>query len=131
MRSLLDDYATRLGHYCRFHSVELVDGADKEVVAAIERATKDAASIVALEVDGVAWASARLARFVEQCEVGAVTEVAFLIGGSYGLPKVISQRANVRLSLSPMTLPHRIARLVLVEQLYRAFTILRNEPYSH
>ena len=56
---------------------------------------------------------------------------AFLIGGSYGLPPEVGKRADIQLSLSPLTLPHRLARLVLAEQLYRAFTILRNEPYSH
>ena len=65
--------------------------------------------------------------FIEQ-EPGSA---AFLIGGAYGLPPEVSKRADVQLSLSPMTLPHRLARLVLAEQLYRAFTILRNEPYSH
>ena len=55
----------------------------------------------------------------------------FLIGGAYGLPPAVSRAADVRLSLSAMTLPHRLARLFLAEQLYRGFTILRNEPYSH
>jgi 23S rRNA (pseudouridine1915-N3)-methyltransferase len=57
--------------------------------------------------------------------------VAFLIGGAYGLPREVSERASVTLSLSKLTLPHRLARLFLCEQLYRAFTIQRNEPYSH
>jgi 23S rRNA (pseudouridine1915-N3)-methyltransferase len=54
-----------------------------------------------------------------------------LIGGAYGLPKALSASAQLQLSLSALTLPHRLARLVLAEQVYRAYTILRNEPYSH
>ena len=86
---------------------------------------------MALEVDGQAWSSERLARFVAERERQASVPVAFLVGGSYGLPPAVSKTAAVRLSLSAMTLPHRLARLVLFEQVYRAFTILRGEPYSH
>ena len=57
--------------------------------------------------------------------------LVFLIGGSYGLPEATSRAAHLQLSLSNMTLPHRLARVLLVEQIYRAFTILRGEPYSH
>ena len=78
-----------------------------------------------------ALSSDELARYVGQCEDGAVQHLAFLIGGSYGLPKAVSARADLQLSLGRMTLPHRLARLVLFEQVYRAFTILRGEPYSH
>ncbi|MBP7681861.1 MAG: 23S rRNA (pseudouridine(1915)-N(3))-methyltransferase RlmH, partial [Deltaproteobacteria bacterium] len=73
----------------------------------------------------------QLAQHLGRCEGEGVQSAVFLIGGSYGLPKVISKRADVQLSLSAMTLPHRLARLLLAEQVYRGFTILRNEPYSH
>ena len=88
-------------------------------------------AIAALEVGGRAFDSAGLARWVGEQELAATGTLAFLIGGAYGLPASVSQRAHVRLSLSGLTLPHRLARLVLAEQIYRAFTILRNEPYSH
>ena len=83
------------------------------------------------EVDGEHWSSERLAKFLGDAGVHSVPAVAFLIGGSYGLPPEISRAAHVRLSLSAMTLPHRLARLVLAEQIYRGFTILNNEPYHH
>jgi 23S rRNA (pseudouridine1915-N3)-methyltransferase len=84
-----------------------------------------------MEVLGKAWSSERLAKHIGRCEVDGVQTAVFLIGGSYGLPKAVSERADVQLSLSAMTLPHRLARLLLAEQIYRGFTILRNEPYSH
>jgi len=75
--------------------------------------------------------SEELARFVGGCEDGAVQHLVFLIGGSYGLPQATSDAAHLKLSLSRMILPHRLARVFLVEQIYRAFSILRGEPYSH
>ena len=87
--------------------------------------------VVALEVEGKAMSSHQLARFIGDCEQTAVSDVTFLIGGAYGLPPEVSRAADIQLSLSAMIIPHRLARVLLVEQIYRAFTILRNEPYSH
>ena len=129
MRDLIADYVERISHYAKVSEVELSDDADVE--ARMRKAIPERARVVALEVDGQRMSSPALAKLVGQCESGAVPALVFLIGGSYGLPKAISAEAHVRLSLSDMTLPHRLARLFLVEQIYRAFTILRNEPYSH
>jgi 23S rRNA (pseudouridine1915-N3)-methyltransferase len=87
--------------------------------------------VIALEVSGRALSSHDLAQLVGRAEDGSVLHLVFLIGGAYGLPPRTSQAADQQISLSQLTLPHRLARLVLVEQLYRAFTILRGEPYSH
>lgn len=129
MRDLVADYVERISHYAKIGEVELTD--DDTVEARMRKAIPERARVVALEVDGQRMTSHALAKLVEQCEAGAVPALVFLVGGSYGLPRAISAEAHVRLSLSDMTLPHRLARLVLVEQIYRAFTILRNEPYSH
>ena len=131
LREAIDDYAKRIGRYARYEEAELKDGNEAEVAARFDKVIPDRFRVVALEVDGVAWSSERLAGFVGECENTGVSGVAFLIGGAYGLPPATSRRADVRLSLSAMTLPHRLARLVLVEQVYRAYTILRGEPYSH
>ena len=131
LREAIDDYAKRIRHYAQFEEIELKDERETDLIARFERALPDRGRVVALEVDGKAWSSAALAKFVGQCESGNVQTVSWLIGGSYGLPTSISARAHVRLSLSAMTFPHRIARLVLAEQVYRAFTILRGEPYAH
>ena len=66
-----------------------------------------------------------------RAENDSVQTVVFLIGGAYGLPQELSKKADLRLSMSAMTLPHRLARLFLAEQIYRGFSILRGEPYDH
>ncbi|MFI5308346.1 MAG: 23S rRNA (pseudouridine(1915)-N(3))-methyltransferase RlmH [Polyangiales bacterium] len=130
LRAELDDYLGRIRRYASCDEVELKDAPDRELVPRFERALKPRATLVALEVDGRAFDSAGLARWLGRHEQSG-TELAFLVGGAYGLPETVSKRAVERLSLSKLTLPHRLARVVLAEQLYRAFTILRNEPYSH
>ncbi|MCB9661291.1 MAG: 23S rRNA (pseudouridine(1915)-N(3))-methyltransferase RlmH [Polyangiales bacterium] len=130
-RELLRDYYARIDRYARLEEVELKDGTEDEVRERFERAIPDRARVVALEVLGKGWSSEQLAQHLGRCEGEGVQSAVFLIGGAYGLPPAISQRADLQLSLSPMTLPHRLARLLLAEQIYRGFTILRNEPYSH
>jgi 23S rRNA (pseudouridine1915-N3)-methyltransferase len=131
LRAELDDYLGRIRRYASCDEIELKDAVERELIARFERALPERGMIVALEVDGRAHDSPGFARFVGRCEMESVGTVAFLIGGAYGLPPAISKRAQQRLSLSKLTLPHRLARVVLVEQIYRAFTILRNEPYAH
>jgi len=131
LREAIDDYGRRVGRYARFDELEIKDGSQAEVRARFEKAIPDRSRVVALEVEGKAKSSPELARFVERCEGDGVQSVVFLVGGAYGLPQDLSRQADLRLSLSRMTLPHRLARLVLLEQIYRAFTISRNEPYSH
>jgi 23S rRNA (pseudouridine1915-N3)-methyltransferase len=131
IREAIDDYAKRIGRYARFEEVELKDGDADETRARFDKAIGDRSRVVALEVNGKAMTSEGLAELVGRCEGEGVSELVFLIGGAYGLPPVTSRAADVRLSLSVMTLPHRLCRLFLMEQVYRAFTILRNEPYNH
>jgi 23S rRNA (pseudouridine1915-N3)-methyltransferase len=131
LRAELDDYLGRIRRYATCDEIELKDGGERELIERFERALPARAKVVALEVDGRTFDSAGFARWIGQCEQNAIGTAAFLIGGSYGLPTEISKRADLRLSLSTMTLPHRLARVVLAEQLYRGFTILRNEPYAH
>lgn len=131
LREAIDDYEGRIRRYTKFAEIEIVEAGERDVVARFERAIPAGARTIALEVDGEALDSRGLATLVGRHEVSSPHELVFLIGGSYGLPKQLSDAADKKLSLSAMTLPHRLARLLLVEQIYRAFTILRNEPYSH
>ena len=86
--------------------------------------------VVALEPGGEAWDTARLTAHVERGMLHGQRQLVFLIGGSDGLPPAAVARASRRLSLSPLTLPHRLARVLLAEQIYRALSIIKGEPYS-
>jgi len=131
LRSLLGDYYARIDRYAKLEEVELKDGSEGEVADRIARSIPDRSRVVALEVDGRQLSSHELAKWIERAENDSVQTLVFLIGGAYGLPQALSKKADLRLSLSGMTFPHRLARLVLAEQIYRAFSISRGEPYDH
>ncbi|MEM7138722.1 MAG: 23S rRNA (pseudouridine(1915)-N(3))-methyltransferase RlmH [Myxococcota bacterium] len=131
LQGLLSDYYARINRYAKLDEVELKDGDEAEVTRRIEKLIPDRSRVVALEVDGRPFSSRALADWVGRAENDSVQTVVFLIGGAYGLPEPLSKAADLRLSLSTMTFPHRLCRLVLAEQIYRAFSILRNEPYDH
>ena len=129
-RQAVDEYLARLRRYADVTEIELKDDSPLQVSKAMRRAIPERARVVLLTIDGRARSSEELAAFVEQCAVRA-EELVFVVGGADGIPAdVLAEHAD-RLSLSRMTLPHRLARLVLVEQLYRAMTIRRGEPYHH
>jgi 23S rRNA (pseudouridine1915-N3)-methyltransferase len=86
------------------------------------------AAVVACDERGVGWTSAQFATWMQR-QREAARDVAFVIGGAYGLSDAVRARAAIRLAMAPWTLPHELARLVLAEQLYRAGTIVRGEPY--
>lgn len=123
-RALCDDYQARISRYVRFEETEVKDD------AALLRLdfTKD--WLVALDVRGRAVSSPELARELEGWLASGRRQVTFVIGGAEGIPQALLSRADMRLSLSKLTLPHRLARIVLCEQIYRAFSILKNEPYA-
>lgn len=130
IREAIDDYVKRIKRYVAFDEIELRDAKEREVVADFTKRIPEGAHLVALEVGGKAHTSEGFARHLEHRAARGKGIVAFAIGGAEGLPREIVARADETLSLSTMTLPHRLARLILVEQLYRAMTILRGEPYS-
>lgn len=130
LREAIDEYVGRVRRYVAIQEMEVPDGPPDRVRAAFEKAARDATS-VALEVGGQALSSEAFARSIERWGARGKGTITFLIGGADGLPPDVSAAAHARLSLSSLTFPHRLARLVLVEQIYRAMTILRNEPYAH
>lgn len=132
LRALLDDYYGRVRRYAELAEVELKDDREDRVVAQFERclaAQGERAELVTLEVEGRSMTSEAFAAKVDDAMRRAVTPV-FAIGGAEGLPPAVRAKARWRLSLGAMTLPHRLARLILAEQVYRAFSIIRGEPYN-
>ena len=135
-REALDDYRRRLQRYTVFreHEVREASRSPNVVAQRLEEAERltsrvpDGAHVIALARVGTGWTSADLARQLERWMVAA-RPLAFLVGGSHGLDAALIGRATATWSLGPLTLPHELARIVVAEQLYRAFTILRGEPY--
>jgi 23S rRNA (pseudouridine1915-N3)-methyltransferase len=101
----------------------------KEAEAVLARLPSDA-FVCALDRSGTALSSTELARFLEERRQSG-RDLAFVVGGPYGLDASVTDRADARLSFGPITLPHQLARIVLLEQLFRAHKILRSEPYHY
>jgi 23S rRNA (pseudouridine1915-N3)-methyltransferase len=133
------EYERRAGRYWSVEFIEVKEeragrGATPEQIMAAESArllerVPRGLELIALTRNGDAWSSARLARQLESMAVRSMPGAAFLIGGALGLDDELLRNAHRRLRLSTLTFPHELARLLLAEQLYRAGTILRNEPY--
>lgn len=133
------DYAARASRYFSLDVVEVKEekaarGTTPSHVQAAEgerllKRVPSGLELVALTRTGDAWSSTRFARFLEKKAVQGEPGVAFLIGGALGLSDDVLRNASRRMRLSTCTLPHDLARLVLLEQIYRAGTILRGEPY--
>ena len=131
------DYEKRLARACRFSVVELREeslqhlGAGEAMAREARRIEPRLAGayVVALDRTGRAFSSAQLAVFVREREEQPPQRTIFVIGGASGLDPAITELAATRWSLGAATLPHQLARVVVGEQLYRAFTILRGEPY--
>lgn len=141
-RDACAEYAKRMTPYCRFRIVEVAEERvpEQPSPAQIEKALQaegkrildqipGGARAVALCVEGREMASEALAANMESAAVGGVSSMAFLIGGSWGLSKEVKQFSDLRLSMSPMTFPHQLARVMLCEQLYRAFQIMHDGKY--
>jgi 23S rRNA (pseudouridine1915-N3)-methyltransferase len=124
LRAVADDYLGRISRYTNVSEVETRDE------SGLEKAVPAGARLVALEVWGKQLSSEDFAAKLDQWSRIGKGEVAFVIGAADGVPKPLSERADEHLSLSSMTLPHRLARVVLLEQIYRGFSILRGEPYA-
>lgn len=136
-REAADEYRKRLAPYAR---VEMVEVPDRDVTAdeqrALEaeaadvlRAIPEGATVAALEIGGATRSSEAFAEWIERLGTAGRPNLVFVVGGAAGLHSDVLRRADERVSLGPMTLPHQLARVVLLEQIYRAFRIIRGEPY--
>ena len=138
----IQEYAKRLGAYTKFEIVEVADEeapenlsqAEMNQVKALEgeRILQKLSSqevIFALDLNGKQMTSEDFAQTLEDKMTYGQSKLTFIIGGSLGLSQEVLDRAQHRLSFGPMTFPHQVMRLIIAEQVYRAFRIIRNEPY--
>ncbi len=141
-REALAEYTKRLSRYCRMEILEVADektpdGASETVEEQIRekegarllQVMPENAYVITLEILGKKYCSEKFAAEIERLTVSGQSHIVFVIGGSLGLSKSVLQRANGRLSFSDMTFPHQMMRVILCEQVYRAFRILHHEPY--
>ena len=124
MDELCREYLDRVRHHLPIEVVE-VEG-DAQLVAALPTG----AEVIALEPGGDSWTTAQLIHYLSERMLRGTRAVVFLIGGAEGLSPTTVARAARRLSLSPLTLPHRLARVILCEQIYRCVSAIRGEPYN-
>jgi 23S rRNA (pseudouridine1915-N3)-methyltransferase len=134
LRALVDDYLERLGRFGRVEVVEIRDrdeegGLEKEGIDILSR-VKDDPLMIVLDEQGREMDSPELAALLEKNRTIGTRQITFVLGGPNGLSKSVKKRADLLVSLSRMTLTHEFARVLLVEQLYRGFTILLNLPYQ-
>ena len=138
----IDTYANRMRRYGKFAFVETPDlkGKFAKASAAVvmseeaklqEKLLKDVDFLILLDERGKVYDSVELSKYVEKLQVRGLKHVAFLIGGPYGFDPKIRKRAHATWALGPLTFPHQLIRIFAVEQIYRAHTILKGEPYHH
>ncbi len=135
----LDEFLKRLTPYTSLEIIELnpVEIKDENLIEKILEEEgnkilsliKDESYVITLELGGKQLTSEEFAEKINEITVSGTSELVFVIGSSCGLSKIVSQRANFKLSMSKMTFLHQFARLILVEQIYRAFKILKGEKY--
>ena len=138
----IDEFKKRLSKYCKLEIIELDDEkapenlSDKEMLMIKEKEgkkilskIKDNSYVIALAIDGKNLSSEELADTINNLGVRGNSHIVFIIGGSLGLSDEILSRANYKLSFSKMTFPHQLMRLILLEQVYRAYRINSGEPY--
>ena len=138
----IKEYSKRLSRYCKLEILELADektpdGASEAEEQAIRekegerilKALKDDAYVIALAIEGKMLDSVELSKKIESLGISGTSHIAFVIGGSLGLAPAVMKRADYALSFSRMTFPHQLMRVVLLEQLYRSYRIMKNEPY--
>ncbi|MEG1517834.1 MAG: 23S rRNA (pseudouridine(1915)-N(3))-methyltransferase RlmH [Raoultibacter sp.] len=124
-----DEYLKRLQAYAKVAVREIPDSAPAREEAAILAALPSDAHTILLDIGGKETSSQALSAKLDALALGGISHVAFVIGGSDGVTSAVKAAAQERLSFGPITLPHNLARVVLLEQVYRAYKISRGEPY--
>lgn len=141
IQTLIEEYSKRLGFYVRFEFEQIPDlknskGLSEQVQkdkegALILKKIQAADELILLDEQGKQFSSIDFSDYLQKKMNAGLKQLVFVIGGPYGFSPEVYERANGKLSLSKMTFSHQMVRVFFIEQLYRAFTILRNEPYHH
>lgn len=141
-REAVSEYEKRLSRYCRLRIEETADEKTPEKTSETQREQilqkegerilrllPEDAYVITLEIDGRKLTSEKFAEEIERLGVGGISHIVFVIGGSLGLHHKIKERADLAVSFSDMTFPHQLMRVILLEQIYRAYRIINGEPY--
>jgi 23S rRNA (pseudouridine1915-N3)-methyltransferase len=137
----IEEYSKRLIHYTKFESIIIPDikkskNLNQDLQKKLEgdlilKNISNQDFLILLDENGDIFSSVEFAKFIENQNLKSFKKIVFVIGGPYGFSNEIYNRANKKISLSMMTFSHQMVRLIFVEQLYRAFTIIKGEPYHH
>ncbi len=141
LQSLIDEYTKRLSHYIKFELLIIPDIKNAKNFSEAQQKEKEgelllskvgmADQLILLDENGRSFTSVGFSDEIQKKMNSGVKTLVLAIGGPYGFSQTVYQRANGKYALSQMTFSHQMVRLFFIEQLYRAFTILRNEPYHH
>lgn len=141
LQMLIDDYQKRLGFYIKFDFEIIPDLKKAKNLSEEQQKQKEGELILAklsnsdililLDENGKQYDSVGFSEYLQKHMNSGIKQLVFVIGGPYGFSQDVYHKANGKISLSKMTFSHQMIRLFMIEQLYRAFTILRNEPYHH
>lgn len=136
-----EDYQKRLIHYIPFGIKVIPDVKNSRNLSADQQKEREGKALldqvstgdelVLLDVDGTEFSSPGLANWIEKKMLAGTRQVVIAVGGPYGFSEAVYKRANTKMSLSRLTFPHQLVRLLFIEQLYRAMTIIKGEPYHH
>ena len=141
-RDAVGEFENRLSKYCDLNIVEVADEKTSESLSEREEElikekegkrilnhSKDNTYLITLEIDGKNLTSEEHAKKIQQLQVTGKSNITYVIGGSLGLSKIVTDKSDFALSFSKMTFPHQLMRVIFLEQLYRGFRIINNEPY--
>lgn len=141
LQSLIDDYTKRLGHYVKFNLEIIPDLKKVKHLSETQQKQKEGELILSkisptdvlilLDENGKQLDSVAFSNYLQKHMNSGIKQLVLVIGGPYGFSDAVYQKAQGKLSLSKMTFSHQMVRLFMIEQLYRGFTILKNEPYHH
>lgn len=141
-QAAVDEYSKRLSKYCTLSQIEVSDEkapeslSDREMTQVKDKEgerilskIKDTQYVITLEIQGIQSDSESFADKIAQLGINGQSDIVFIIGGSLGLSEAVKRRSDYAMSFSKMTFPHQLMKVVLVEQIYRAYRIINNQPY--